>query len=71
VRVRIADDGPGIPPEQRRLVFERGEKGRGSSGTGFGLYFVDSMVESYDGRIWVEESDSGGAAFVIELPLTE
>jgi len=71
VRVRIADDGPGVPPEQRRRIFQRGEKGSGSSGTGFGLYFVDSMVESYGGTIWVEESDRGGAAFVIELPRTE
>ena len=71
VQVRIADDGPGIPAEKRRTVFERGEKGSGSSGTGFGLYFVDSMVESYGGRIWIEESDAGGAAFVVELPRTD
>jgi len=71
VQVCIADDGPGVPPQQRRRVFERGEKGSGSSGTGFGLYFVDSMVESYGGNIWIEESDAGGAAFVVELPLTE
>ncbi|PSP85639.1 histidine kinase [Halobacteriales archaeon QS_6_64_34] len=71
VTVRIADDGPGVPPGQRRRVFERGEKGSGSSGTGFGLYFVDSMVESYGGRIWIEDSEAGGAAFVVELPRTE
>jgi len=71
VTIRIADDGPGIEPDRRRRVFDRGEKGTGPSGTGFGLYFVDSMVESYGGRIWIEDSDSGGAAFVIELPRTE
>ena len=71
VQIRIADDGPGIEPARRRRVFERGQKGAGSSGTGFGLYFVDSMVESYGGSIWIEESDSGGAAFVLELPRTE
>ena len=71
VEIRIADDGPGIDPARRRRVFERGQKGSGSSGTGFGLYFVDSMVESYGGSIWIEESDSGGAAFVLELPRTE
>jgi len=67
VAVRIADDGPGIEPENRRSVFERGEKGGASSGTGFGLYFVDAMVDSYGGEVWVEASDSGGAAFVVEL----
>jgi len=71
VTVRIADDGPGIEPDRRRRVFDRGEKGAGSAGSGFGLYFVDSMVESYGGTIWIEESDTGGAAFVVELPRTE
>ena len=71
VTVRIADDGPGIDPARRRQVFERGQKGSASTGTGFGLYFVDSMVESYGGNIWIEESDAGGAAFVLELPRTE
>ena len=60
----------GIPPAQRRRVFERGQKESGSSGTGFGLYFVDSMVESDGGNIWFEDSDSGGAAFVVEPPRT-
>ncbi|MFC6865299.1 PAS domain S-box protein [Halomicroarcula sp. GCM10025817] len=67
VTVRIADDGGGIRPSVRRRVFERGAKGVESAGTGFGLYFVDAMIESYGGTIWVEESHSGGAAFVVEL----
>ena len=66
--VRIADDGPGIAPGQRTDIFERGEKGSDSGGTGFGLYFVRAMVDSYGGQIRVEESDTGGAAFVVELP---
>jgi PAS domain S-box-containing protein len=65
--VRVADDGPGIAPSVHDRIFERGGKSTDSGGTGFGLYFVDAMVESYGGRIWVEESDSGGAAFVVEL----
>ena len=68
VQVRIADDGPGIPPERRPSVFERGARRSGSSGTGFGLYFVDVMVDSYGGSVWIEESDRGGTAVVIELP---
>lgn len=67
VAVRITDDGPGIPTEQRDAIFERGEKGDESGGTGFGLFFVSTMVEQYGGSIRVEESDSGGAAFVVEL----
>jgi len=68
VSLRIADDGPGIPADSHGKLFERGRKGQSSSGTGFGLFFVSSMVESYGGSVRTEESDRGGAAFVLELP---
>ncbi|MBX0303052.1 PAS domain-containing sensor histidine kinase [Haloarcula salinisoli] len=68
VTVRIADDGPGIAPDVRDRIFERGGKSTDSGGTGFGLYFVDAMIASYGGQIRVEESDKGGAVFVVELP---
>jgi len=68
VRLHIADDGPGIPPAERDAIFEKGERGTESTGTGFGLYFVSVMVESYGGDIWVEDSDLGGSEFVVELP---
>jgi PAS domain S-box-containing protein len=67
VRLHIADDGPGIPPEERDTIFEKGEYGSQSRGTGFGLYFVSVMVDSYGGDIWVEDSDLGGSEFVAEL----
>ncbi|KAA9397124.1 PAS domain S-box protein [Haloarcula sp. CBA1130] len=69
VHLRIADDGPGIPPGEREAIFEKGERGTESTGTGFGLYFVSVMVDSYGGDIWVENSDLGGSEFVVELPL--
>lgn len=69
VHLRIADDGPGIPPEVREAIFEKGERGTESTGTGFGLYFVSVMVDSYGGNIWVEESDLGGSEFVVSLPV--
>ncbi|MDT3435054.1 ATP-binding protein [Haloarcula sp. 1CSR25-25] len=68
VTVCLADDGDGVPSSEARRIFERGEKGSESGGTGFGLYFVDTMVRSYGGDVWVEDSDLGGAAFYIELP---
>ncbi|MFU1781934.1 ATP-binding protein [Haloarcula japonica] len=68
VTVCLADDGDGIPSRATRRIFERGEKGSESGGTGFGLYFVDTMVRSYGGDVWVEDSDFGGAAFYVELP---
>lgn len=67
--LRVADDGPGVPADRRDDLFDRGQKGASSTGTGFGLFFVSSMVDSYGGDVWVEQSDRGGAAFVCELPL--
>jgi len=67
VRIAIADDGPGVPPSERERIFDRGHRGSDSSGTGFGLYFVDSMVTTWGGDVWVEANDRGGATFVVEL----
>jgi signal transduction histidine kinase len=67
VELVVADNGPGIPEESKADIFKRGESGTGSSGTGFGLYFVDVMVESYGGEITVENTDPHGATFVLEL----
>ena len=69
VHLHIADDGPGVPLEEREVIFEKGERGTESTGTGFGLYFVSVMVDSYGGNIWVEESDLGGSEFVVSLPV--
>ena len=67
VVVRIADNGPGIPDEQRETLFRKGEKGFESTGSGLGLYLVQTLVEQYGGNIWVEENDPEGTVFVIEL----
>ncbi|MFB6178813.1 MAG: histidine kinase N-terminal 7TM domain-containing protein [Halorientalis sp.] len=69
VRVEVADDGSGVPESKRDEIFGRGHKGLDSSGTGVGLYLVDTLVDHYGGQITIEESDAGGAAFIIELPL--
>ena len=68
VVVRVADDGPGIPDDQKPAVFGRGESGLESPGTGIGLYLVDTIVETYGGDVWVEDNDPAGAVFRVELP---
>jgi PAS domain S-box-containing protein len=68
VVVRIADNGPGVPDEQKNAIFGKGERGLESEGTGIGLYLVETLVEKYGGDVWVEDADSGGAVFSIELP---
>ena len=69
--VRIADNGPGIPEEQRDEVFGKGEKGLDSPGAGIGLYLVRSLVEIYGGDVWIEDNEPKGAVFLIRLPLCE
>jgi signal transduction histidine kinase len=67
VRVRVADNGPGIPDEQKARIFEEGEKGLDSDGTGLGLYLVQTLVERYGGAVWVEDNDPKGSVLVVEL----
>ncbi|SEP86629.1 histidine kinase N-terminal 7TM domain-containing protein [Natrinema salaciae] len=68
VRVRVSDNGPGVPEAQRDEIFGRGQKGLESEGTGIGLYLVDTLVDGYGGDVWVESSDEAGATFAVELP---
>lgn len=68
VVIEIADNGPGFPTDQREQLLGRGEKGLSSDGTGFGLYFVATMVDSYGGTLDISDNDPRGAVFTIELP---
>ncbi len=60
----VADDGPGIPEEDREAVFERGFT-TSEDGTGFGLSIVESIVSAHGWYIEVVESERGGARFEI------
>jgi signal transduction histidine kinase len=79
ILIAVEDHGPGVPEEERDLVFERfargGGAGRrtGSEGAGLGLSLVDEHVRMHGGRVWVEDRLDGepGARFVIELMATE
>ncbi|MFC5366832.1 hybrid sensor histidine kinase/response regulator [Salinirubrum litoreum] len=59
----VADDGPGIPPEDRASVFEA-TYSTASKGNGLGLAIVREVVEGHGWSVSVEESDAGGARFV-------
>jgi signal transduction histidine kinase len=77
--ITVQDHGPGVPVEERALVFERfargGVAGRRSAtdGAGLGLALVDEHVRMHGGRVWVDDRLDGesGARFVIELPTEE
>lgn len=70
VQVRIADQGPGIPAEDRGRVFEPFVRGTGSTGSGLGLAIARAIVEAHGGTIRLGEAPGGGLAVVIELPGT-
>jgi len=60
----VADDGPGIPEDERDLVFETGYTTT-ADGTGFGLNIVSDVVDAHGWAIRVVESEAGGARFEI------
>jgi PAS domain S-box-containing protein len=60
----VADDGPGIPEEERDRVFERGHS-TAEDGTGFGLSIVGRVTDAHGWTVRVTESDAGGARFEI------
>ncbi|HEX9725593.1 MAG TPA: ATP-binding protein [Vicinamibacteria bacterium] len=70
VVVEIADDGPGIPPEDRDKLFVPyySTKRRGS---GLGLAIVSRIVAEHRGRIRVESNEPRGSRFILELPVAE
>ncbi|MEI7951130.1 MAG: hybrid sensor histidine kinase/response regulator, partial [Synechococcaceae cyanobacterium ELA182] len=70
VRVSVADDGPGVPEEMRDRVFQPFFTTRDVGlGQGMGLSTAYGLVTQHGGRVWVEPSTSGGANFIVELPM--
>jgi signal transduction histidine kinase len=79
IQIGVEDHGPGVPVEERALIFERFARGAtagrraGTEGAGLGLALVDEHVRMHGGRVWVEDRLDGrpGARFVIELLASE
>ena len=74
VVVEIADQGPGLTPEQAEHVFERFYRGdqartRKSGGSGLGLAIVAALVTAHGGTVWAESPPGGGAIFRFAIPL--
>lgn len=76
VVIEVIDDGPGIPPEAREMVFEpfaRVDDGRSreTGGTGLGLAIVKRIVESHGGSIHIVDGHPGGSRFVTVWPVSQ
>ena len=65
----LEDDGPGIPPEERDSVFDRGYTTDG--GTGLGLAVVRRVFEAHEWSVEVGEADCGGARFEVDCRVEE
>ena len=68
--LRVVDDGPGVPQEIRRTLFEPGITTK-DRGWGIGLALARRVVEDAHGGELVLESTDHGASFVMRLPLAE
>ena len=70
--VTVQDNGPGVPLEQRALIFEKfrqgGDAGHRPQGTGLGLPISRQIIEHHGGRMWLRTDSGQGAAFCFTLP---
>lgn len=71
--VQVADNGPGLAPDQIERVFDLFHRPPGSKpgGTGLGLAIVKGFVEAQGGRVQAQNWAGGGAVFCIYLPIQE
>lgn len=74
VELSVADQGPGIPPEDQARVFERFWRAdparvRSRGGTGLGLAIVASLVQAHGGSVSLASQPGHGATFTVRLPL--
>ncbi|MFX1534447.1 MAG: sensor histidine kinase [Promethearchaeota archaeon] len=73
-KVRISDAGIGVPDVNKQKIFLRFEEGKPEKGSGVGLALAKTIVEKYQGKIWVEDRVKGdykqGASFITIFPKT-
>jgi signal transduction histidine kinase len=74
VHLRVSDDGPGIPPEDRERVFEPfvrldDARTRDSGGTGLGLAIVHDIATSHSAAVSVADTRRGGAEITVSFPV--
>jgi two-component system phosphate regulon sensor histidine kinase PhoR len=71
--LKVTDQGPGIPPSDQPHIFDKFYRGTNITsdveGSGLGLAIVKNIVESHQGRIWVESTVGKGSSFFIVLPV--
>ena len=66
-KIKIEDDGKGIPKEKKKKIFEKGIKSGENAGSGLGLYLAKEITSSYGGEIECSSSQGEGTEFTIKL----
>ena len=71
----VADDGPGIPEEDRARVFHRfvrldSDRARRGGGSGLGLSIVAAIASAHGGSVVIDDRPGGGTCVAVQLPLT-
>ncbi|MGB7009162.1 MAG: ATP-binding protein, partial [Pseudolabrys sp.] len=70
IDVSVADTGTGVPPDKLNTIFDTFYTTKGH-GTGLGLTITRTIVQTFGGRVWVENRPGGGALFRFILPLSK
>ena len=71
-KLEVADEGPGIPDEEKKAVFEKfyrigNEQTRKTQGTGLGLYICKQIVRDHDGEILIKDNPPAGSKFMVQF----
>ncbi|MEZ5775401.1 MAG: ATP-binding protein [Hyphomicrobiaceae bacterium] len=74
LRIEVDDDGPGIPPEKREIVFRPffrldDARNQNQGNTGLGLAIARDIARVHGGDIWLEESQLGGLKAIVRVPV--
>jgi two-component system sensor histidine kinase BaeS len=72
--IEVTDTGPGVPPEELPLVwdrFYRGSAGRTATGSGIGLAVVKELALAHGGSVSLQSPAGGGARFAVHIPSAE
>jgi len=73
LRLAVADNGPGLPPDSLPLLFDKFYRAPAApaGGTGLGLAIVKGFVEAQGGQVRADNRPGGGAAFTVRMPLSK
>ena len=74
IEIRVTDQGPGVPIDEQRRIFDRFVRGKGARdkqvrGSGIGLALVQHIASNHGGQVWVESTVGKGSSFLLTLPV--